>query len=65
MKSVRFWFGLVMAAMFLLWGGASITGFSVSEPSGSSGALVFLIAGLGIAGIIGLNFYHSDKEATD
>jgi len=62
MKSMRFWFGLVMATMFLLWGGASITGFSVSNPTSNPGSLVFLVAGIGIASIILLNFYHADKE---
>lgn len=62
MKSMRFWFGLVMATMFLLWGGASITGFSISETTAVPGSLVFLIAGIGIAAIILLNFYHADKE---
>ncbi|MBS3125288.1 hypothetical protein J4211_03480 [Candidatus Woesearchaeota archaeon] len=51
-----------MATMFLLWGGASITGFSVSNPTSNPGSLVFLVAGIGIASIILLNFYHADKE---
>ena len=61
---LKFWFGLLLGTVFLLTGGASITGFGAADFSGS-GTLAFLLAGVCILAVVILNMVHEEKEITE